>query len=98
MLMRYAYMAFKSSSLAMAYMRHGIGGSSGRPVPPLRPLPMAARNVASLQLPMPVVRSGVRFVVNETPHGPDHAVFVSLIETSHPPAAGRGAFTTTFCG
>ena len=49
----------------------------------------------SVHAPIPVTRSGVRFDVNETPHGPAHAVFVSLIATIHPPCSGRpgAAFT-----
>ena len=47
---------------------------------------------------MPVSLSGVRFVVNEMPHGPDHAVLVSLIETAQPGGSFGAAVIVMSCG
>src|SRR3989304_1670072 len=72
-------------------MRHGIGGSRGRPLPPFRPVRMALMNICSVQLPMPVARSGVRFVVIERPQGPAPAVLVPVIAVSNGAGSlGRG--------
>lgn len=54
----------------------------------LRGLRMAVTNIASVQIPRPVFWSGVRLAVNETPHGPAHAVFVAEVTACHRPLAG----------
>ena len=53
----------------------------GPPAPMCFPSRMALMNMSSVQRPMPVFRSGVRLAVNETPHGPAHAVNVGVALT-----------------
>src|SRR5688572_29215382 len=68
----------------------GMGGRTSRPRPRCRPVRMVSRKPFGVHLPRPVSRSGVRFAVKLTPHGPANAVLVAAIVTSHG-SAGRGA-------
>jgi hypothetical protein len=85
----------RSSSVAWAYICHGIGGSRSRPSPWCLPRRIVLTNMSSVQLPRPVAWSGVRLRVNEMPHGPTHAVSSALDIDTQPdgdstPAAGAG--------
>ena len=42
-----------------------------------RPVRIALTNMSSVQIPRPVLTSGVRFAAYEMPHGPENAVLVS---------------------
>src|SRR5581483_104231 len=63
-----------------------------REVPRCLPLLSALINNSSVQgppSPVPVFLSGVRFAANDTPHGPLHAVSVSVVAIVHGlPGAG----------
>src|SRR5438552_12508727 len=73
-----------------------------RDVPMCLPLLSALMNSASVQTPdaSPVFLSGVRFAANDTPHGPLHAVSVSVVPMVHgvPGAGSYGAATVMFSG
>src|SRR4051812_39136421 len=73
-----------------------------RAVPMCLPDFNALTNSSSVQTPdvMPVSLSGVRLAANDTPHGPDHAVNVSVIPIAHwlPRAGVYGAFTLIVSG
>src|SRR5689334_11900934 len=56
-----------------------------------RPVRIALMNMSSVQIPMPVFLSGVRFIVYEMPHGPAHAVFVTPATMFHGALTGGGA-------
>ena len=54
--------------------------------------------ISSVQMPMPVFRSGVRLAAKLTPHGPENAVFVTAPAHPHLSASARGVSITTCCG
>src|SRR5262249_39920415 len=83
---RNAKIARRSSSFSWAKFCHGIGGRIGRPSPWCLPVFSALTNMSAVQLPSPVVLSGVRFAVKLVPHGPDHAV--KSLEPTAPQAVG----------
>ena len=91
---RYAKIALMSESVKLAYDAHGIGGKMSRftAAPICLPFRMALTNVSSVHAAIPV-GSGVRLVVKDTPHGPDHAVFVSATTMPHPAGVGGAAGT-----
>src|SRR5512135_2562751 len=71
---RYAKIALRSASGIWPMNIQGMGGRICRPCPMSLPVRIAPMNVSSVQLPMPVATSGVRFFGKLTPHGPYHAV------------------------
>ena len=95
---RYAKIDCRSSSLSEPIIGHGIGGSSGRPLPSCRPVLNVAMNVSAVHRPRPVSMSGVRLAVKLTPHGPANAVFVAAPLHVHGPAGFGGAGMTTSAG
>src|ERR1700674_4237355 len=96
--LRYGEIPFRSSSVRFEYIFHGIGGRRPRPPPKCLPLRIVLTKLSSVQLPIPVTLSGVRFVVNDTPHGPDHAVFVALIDVAQPSGSFGPAVIRMSCG
>src|SRR5215467_10717953 len=61
-----------------------------------RPVRTALTNISSVQMPSPVLSSGVRFAAKLTPQGPENAVPLAAIVISHaadgaaaPPAIGN---------
>src|SRR6185503_20656366 len=60
-----------------------MGGRRGRATPQCRPLRMVLRKISSVQMPVPVLRSGVRLAAKLTPHGPENAVFVGAPDQAH---------------
>src|SRR4030095_122233 len=48
-----------------------------------RPVRTALANISSVQMPSPVLSSGVRFAAKLTPHGPENAVPLAAIVISH---------------
>src|SRR5262245_63499783 len=82
-----------SSSVQLRYTAHGMGGLIGRDTPMCRPVRIALMNMSSVQMPRPVLRSGVRFIVYEMPHGPANAVFEPMLADVHG-SLSLGASTT----
>src|SRR5262245_65936086 len=81
------------------YIGIGIGGRIARPRPMWRPVRIVSLKLRNVHRPRPVSESGVRFAVKLTPHGPDHAVVVAVVVTSHGASGTRAAvFTTTLSG
>src|SRR5687768_888194 len=60
---RYANTDFKSSSVRFRYTDQGMGGRIGLDTPQCRPLRMVLMKMSSVQMPIPVILSGVRFAV-----------------------------------
>jgi hypothetical protein len=56
-----ANLARRSSSVAAAVLNHGMGGRIARPFPMCLPVRIARTKSSSVQPPMPVSTSGVRF-------------------------------------
>src|SRR5690242_13056296 len=68
----------------------------GREVPQCLPVRSVLMNISSVQMPRPVLRSGVRFAVKLTPHGPAKAVFVGAADQVQPFSPdGRGGTLTS---
>src|SRR5688572_21401866 len=62
MLRKYANTDFKSWSVIFPYACHGMGGWIGRDSPKCLPLRRALMNISSVQMPMPLMGSGVRLI------------------------------------
>ena len=80
--------------MSVRIIGHGIGGSSGRPLPSCRPVLNVAMNVSAVHLPRPVSSSGVRLAVKLVPHGPANAVLVTApLHAQGPDSFGGGGIT-----
>src|SRR3982751_5146546 len=78
---------------------HGIGGMIGRASPQCLPRRIVFRKICSVQMPMPLMVSGVKFAAYVTPQGPANAVLVALpAHTQSPCASTSGLISFTFCG
>src|SRR4030067_436621 len=76
-------MAFRSSSVIWPILNQGMGGRMARPAPRCLPVRMALIKAASVQEPVPVALSGVRFMAKLTPQGPYQAVKCWLVTATH---------------
>src|SRR5262245_9142485 len=77
----------------------GIGGMIGRASPQCFPRRIAFTKICSVQMPMPLMGSGLRFAAYVTPHGPAKAVLVALpAQTQSACGFTSGRMTFTFCG
>src|SRR4051812_44071675 len=80
------------------YAGQGIGGLIGRDTPMCRPVRIAFTNICSVQMPRPVLRSGVRFIVYEMPQGPTNAVLVAALAHPHVPDNAGGGVSVIVSG